>query len=245
VIGLAGGRLKAYEVVAARLRSEILEGARPPGARLSNELVLAGEFGVSRATVREALRLLGAENLIRTAKGAGGGSFVTVPSANHLSDSLRSGLGRLTYAEHVTLEELLEARELLEVPAARLAAGRRSEGDLELLRAAIPSEPLRLGTQEQFVYNKEFHSVIIEACGNTLLAIAAQPVFTVLQTNLARSTLGRRFHRSINEHHLAIIAAIDARDAEAAGGEMLSHLEFLRPFYEKAWRHAVRARARA
>ena len=76
MIGFAGGRLKAYEVVAARLRSEILEGARPPGARLSNEMVLAEEFGVSRATIREALRLLGAENLIRTAKGAGGGSFV-------------------------------------------------------------------------------------------------------------------------------------------------------------------------
>jgi DNA-binding FadR family transcriptional regulator len=87
--------------------------------------------------------------------------------------------------------------------------------------------------------------VIIEACGNTLLAIAAQPVFTVLQTNLARSTLGRRFHRAINEHHRAIIAAIAEGDADAAGGEMLSHLQFLRPFYEKAWRHAVRARARA
>ena len=75
--------MKAYEVVAEQLRSEILEGARAPGTRLSNEIVLAEELGVSRATVREALRLLGAENLIRTAKGAGGGSFVTVPSADH------------------------------------------------------------------------------------------------------------------------------------------------------------------
>jgi DNA-binding FadR family transcriptional regulator len=244
VIGLAGGRLKAYEVVAARLRSEILEGARPPGARLSNEMVLAGEFGVSRATVREALRLLGAENLIRTAKGAGGGSFVTVPSANHLSDSLRSGLGRLTYAEHVTLEELLEARELLEVPAAQLAARRRVEEDVARLRGSIPAEPLRLATQKQFVYNRDFHSVVIEACGNTLLAVAAQPIFEVLQTHLSRSRLGHDFHRAINEHHRAVADAIEEGDEAAAGAQMYDHLQFLRPYYERAWRAATGPRGR-
>lgn len=236
---------KAYEQVADQLRELIVGGELSRGERLPNENTLAHEFGVSRATVREALRLLAAQNLIRTAKGAGGGSYVTLPSVDHISEFLHASINLLTEAQDVSLEEFLEARELLEVPAARLAAQRRSEGDLELLRAAIPSEPLKLGTQEQFVYNKEFHSVIIEACGNTLLAIAAQPVFTVLQTNLARSTLGRRFHRAINEHHRAIIAAIAEGDADAAGGEMLSHLQFLRPFYEKAWRHAVRARARA
>jgi DNA-binding FadR family transcriptional regulator len=236
---------KAYEQVADQLRELIVGGELSRGERLPNENTLAREFGVSRATVREALRLLAAQNLIRTAKGAGGGSYVTLPSVDHISEFLNASINLLTEAQDVSLEEFLEARELLEVPAVRLAAGRRSEGDLELLRAAIPSEPLKLGTQEQFVYNKEFHSVIIEACGNTLLAIAAQPVFTILQTNLARSTLGRRFHRAINEHHRAIIAAIADGDADAAGGEMLSHLQFLRPFYEKAWRHAVRARARA
>jgi GntR family transcriptional repressor for pyruvate dehydrogenase complex len=237
--------MKAYEVVAERLRAEILDGARPPGARLSNEIVLAEELGVSRATVREALRLLGAENLIRTAKGAGGGSFVTVPSADHLSGSLRSGLGRLAHAEHVTLDELLEARELLEVPAARLAARRRAEEDVVRLRESIPGDPLRLGTQEQFVYNRDFHSVVIEACGNTMLAVAAQPIFEVLQTHLSRSRLGRGFHRAVNEHHRAVADAIDAADEAAAGDQMYEHLEFLRPYYEQAWRAAGRGRARA
>jgi DNA-binding FadR family transcriptional regulator len=218
---------------------------RPPGTRLSNEIVLADELGVSRATVREALRLLGAENLIRTAKGARGGSFVTVPSADHLSESLRSGLGRLAHAEHVTLEELLEARELLEVPAARLAARRRRDEDVDRLRASIPREPLRLGTQEQFVYNREFHAVVIETCGNTMLAIAAQPIFEVLQTHLSRSKLGHAWHRAINQHHRSITAAIESGDEDAAGGEMYDHLEYLRPSYEKAWRSVRRARVGA
>jgi DNA-binding FadR family transcriptional regulator len=243
--GICGGAgLKAYEVVAERLRSEILEGARPPGTRLSNEIVLAEELGVSRTTVREALRLLGAENLIRTAKGAGGGSFVTVPSADHLSESLRSGLGRLAHAEHVTLEELLEARELLEVPAARLAARRRRDEDVARLRESIPGEPLRLSTQEQFVHNRDFHSVVIEASGNTMLAVAAQPIFEVLQTHLSRSRLGRRFHASINEHHRAVADAIDSGDEAAAGDQMYEHLEFLRPYYEQAWRTVRRRRGR-
>lgn len=222
--------------MADRLREQILEGLLPKGTRLPNEIVLAGEFGVSRATVREALRLLTAQNLIRTAKGAGGGSYVTVPSAEHVSESLRSGLGLMTAAEDVTLEELLEVRELLEVPAAELAARRRAEGHLERLQAAIPGEPLRLGTQEQFAYNADFHAIIIEASGNTLLSIAAVPVFAVLQTHLARSRLGRRFHRAINDHHREIAAAIEKGDAREAGERMFGHLEFLRPYYEQAWR---------
>jgi DNA-binding FadR family transcriptional regulator len=77
---------------------------------------------------------------------------------------------------------------------------------------------------------------VLEASRNTLLAIAAQPVFKVLQTQLARSTLGRRFHRAVNEHHRSIAAAIEAGEREAAEREMHEHLAFLRPFYEQAWR---------
>lgn len=217
---------------------------RQPGSRLANEVDVAEELGVSRATVREALRLLGAENLIRTAKGARGGSFVTVPSANQVSESLRSGLGRLASAEHVTLEELLEARTLLEVPAAQLAARRRADEDVERLRESIPSRPLTLRTEEQFAYNRDFHSIVIEACGNTMLAVAAQPIFEVLRTHLVRSTLGRDYHSAINEHHRALADAIESGDEAAAGGLMNEHLEFLRPYYERAWRAAARVRAR-
>ena len=233
---------KAYEQVADQLRELIMAGELAPGERLPNEALLAREFGVSRATVREALRVLAAQNLLRTAKGAGGGSYVTIPTVDHISEFLRANISLLTDSQDVTLEELIEARELLEVPAARLAARRRKAEDLERLRAAIPGDPLKLDTQEQFNYNKEFHSAVIECCGNTLLYIAAQPVFSALQTNLARSALGRRFHRAINDHHLKIAAAIGAGDEDLAATEMHGHLEFLVPFYEKAWRDLRRGR---
>jgi GntR family transcriptional repressor for pyruvate dehydrogenase complex len=232
----SGTVVKAYEQVAEVLLRRVVAGELEPGVRLPTETMLATEFGVSRTTVREALRLLAAQNLVRTAKGATGGSYVTVPSAGHLSASLRSGIGLLADASDVSLEELLEARQLLEVPAARLAAVRRRDHDLERLRAAIPGRPLELAAQEQFAYNSDFHTVVLEAAGNVLLAIAAQPVFDVLQTRLVRSNLGARFHRTINAHHRSIADAIEAGDEDAAGGEMHDHIEFLRPFYEKAWR---------
>lgn len=230
--------VKQYELVAERLRQRVVHGELQPGQRLPNEAVLATDFGVSRATVREALRVLATQSLIRTSKGAGGGSYVTLPSVNGVSEYVQSSISLLADSDDVTLEELLEARELLEVPAARLAAERRGEDELKRLRDAIPDEPLRLGTQRQFVYNQDFHLAVIDGCRNALLAIAAQPVFAVLQRNLARSRLGARFHRAINEHHRAIAAAIEAGDADAAGGEMYDHLEYLRPYYERAWRSA-------
>src|SRR5207302_10359861 len=125
---MAVGRVrKPHEQVADQLPDLIVSGELERGERLPNETVLAREFGVSRATVREALRLLTAQSLIRTAKGAGGGTYVTLPTVDHVSQFLNSALNLLTAADHVTLEELLEAREALEVPAARLAARRRSE----------------------------------------------------------------------------------------------------------------------
>jgi DNA-binding FadR family transcriptional regulator len=228
--------LKQYEQVAEQLRTLVVGGTLQPGARLPNEEVLAREYGVSRATLREALRSLAAQDLIRTSKGAGGGSFITSPSVEGVSSFLHSSLAVMADANHVSLENLLEVRELIEVPAARIAAGRRREGELERLRETIPDEPLRLGPEKQFVYNQDFHSLVIECCGNALLVIASQPIFGVLQRNLARTKLGERFHRAINDQHRSIAAAIEAGDADAAGGEMLAHLEYLRPYYERAWR---------
>jgi DNA-binding FadR family transcriptional regulator len=236
---------KAYEQVNDQLRELIVSGGLAPGERLPNEAVLAREFGVSRATVREALRILAAQNLIRTTKGAGGGSYVTLPTVDHISEFLHGSLNLLSEAERVSLEDLLEVRELVEVPAARLAAQRSTDEDVERLRESIPESPLRMTTQEQFAYNKTFHTVIVEACGNMLLYIAVQPVFTVLQTHLARSTLGKGFHRSVNEHHHRIVEAVEAGDADGAASEMHAHLEFLRPAYERAWRHAAAMRKRA
>jgi DNA-binding FadR family transcriptional regulator len=229
---------KAYEQAADQLRELIVTGRMAPGTRLPSELVLARDFGISRTTVREALRLLAAQSLIRTAKGPTGGSFVTLPTVDHISEFLQASIGLLTETRSVSLEEFLEARELLECRAVRLAAENRTDGDVARLRATIPESPLELTVDEQFVHNRDFHSVVLESCGNTLLRIAALPLFSVLQTNLARSALGREFHTSINDHHQRIADAVAAGDPDLAEQEMGDHLAYLRPAYERAWTHA-------
>jgi GntR family transcriptional repressor for pyruvate dehydrogenase complex len=231
---------KAYEQVADQLRLLIMNGELPPGHRLPKEASLAVQFGVSRATIREALRVLSTQNLIRTAKGAGGGSFVTTPNVDHISEFMTANINLLSQSENVTLDEFLEARELLEIPAAQMTARRHEKQALKQLKAAIPDEPLTLGTDEQFIYNRDFHSALVVASGNALLAIAAQPVFSVLQTNLKRSSLGRKFHETVNADHRSILQALEAGDPEAAAEEMRKHLTFLRPMYEKAWRYKHR-----
>jgi len=199
---------KAYEQVYDQLRELIVRGELTRGERLPGELALAREFGVSRGTVREALRALAGQNLIRTAKGASGGSFVTLPTVDHISAFLQANISLLSESNDVTLTEFLETRELLEVFAARQCATRRSDADLQRLRETIVADPATLPTEEQFVYNKEFHSVLLDSAGNTLLRIAAQPIFSVLQTNLSREAMSPRFARRINEEHRAILAAI-------------------------------------
>jgi DNA-binding FadR family transcriptional regulator len=231
---------KAYEQVADQLRELITTGGLSPGERLPNEALLADQFGVSRATVREALRVLSTQNLIRTAKGTGGGSYVTLPTVDHISQFLQASFSLLSHANEVSLSEFLEAREYLEVPAARLAAERRTQEDLLEIRSSIPADPLHLTVQEQFVYNKRWHGAVLDSCKNALLSTAAQPIFVVLQTNLQRSAAGRRFHSTINTDHQRITSAIADRDPKAAEHGMREHLIFLRPFYEDLWRAAAR-----
>jgi DNA-binding FadR family transcriptional regulator len=227
---------KAYEQVADQLRDLIMSGQLERGDRLPNETILARQFGVSRGTVREALRALAAQNLISTAKGAGGGSFVTMPTADHISEFLHANIGLLSESEEVSLQEFLEARAVLEVPAAGLAALRQTEGDIVKLRDSIVDDPAHQPTDEQFERNKGFHSAVMAASGNTLLLIAAQPIFSVLQTNLSRSSLDAQFHSRIHDDHERIADAIEGGDSEAAEDEMRKHLQFLRGVYEKIWR---------
>lgn len=105
---------KAYEQVVDQIRDLIVTGQIAPDDRLPNEAMLAAEFGVSRATIREALRVLSTQHLIRTAKGSQRGSFVTIPSVELNTQFLEANIGLLSHSD-VTLEEFLEVRELLEI----------------------------------------------------------------------------------------------------------------------------------
>lgn len=226
---------KAFEQVAEQLRELIATGVLAPGQRLPTEAKLAAEFGVSRATVREALRLLAAQGLVRTAKGNGGGSYVTVPTVDGVSEIVSSNLGLMSASADISLDDFLEARELLELPATRLATQRSSPDDLRALLESVPESPLTLSVEEQFLHNRDFHFRLVHASGNPLLSIAAQPIFDVLQTHLQRSKLPKKALGAINGEHQEIALAMQAGDADAAEDAMRRHLRSLRPGYERTW----------
>ena len=224
---------KAYEQVYDQLRAMILSGELTRGHRLPPEAALATQFGVSRGTIREALRLLVAENLIRTAKGPGGGNFVMLPTVDHISRFVQSNIELLSQTDDVTLPEFLEARELIEIFAVRQAAVRRTDSDIEALRATLSSSDR--SPEEQYLRNKEFHSVLVDACGNALLQIAAQPIFSVLHTHLARFGLSEDFPREVCNEHRGILEAIEAGDPDTAEARMRQHLQWLGTVYRKIW----------
>jgi len=226
---------RAFEQVSDQLRELIGSGALGAGQRLPTEAELSVEFGVSRATVREALRLLSADDLVRTARGAGGGSYVTVPTLGRIAERLGLNLGVLSQTTEIGLDQLLEVRELIEVPAARLAARRHSKRDVDGLLDAIPAAASALSRDHQFAHNRDFHFRLVEASANPLLSLVSQPVFSVLQAHLRRSDQPAGDQEAIVEHHRQIVAAVEAGDEDAAAEETRHHLDLLRPGYERAW----------
>ncbi len=219
-------RRPAYTELAEQLRARILSGDLQAGERLPVEPDLSAQFGVSRSTVREALRLLSSQNLIATTRGVSGGSFVRHPGVDDIGAYLEASMGLLAGTDDLSVERLLEVRHLLEVPATGLAARRRTGEQLESLRETLvdPGE-----TADDAVHhaNVGFHTILLEAADNPLLTVVARPLFAVME----RRFRGGQDWRAVFADHARILAAVEAGDAKTAEAEARAHLERLRPTY--------------
>lgn len=231
--GLPVSRLRpAYQQVADQLRDLILNGSLAAGDRLPNEADMSTNFGVSRSTIREALRVLASQGLITTLRGTTGGTFVARVEPGQVSQLLETSLGLMSGGDTVSLEEMLEAREVLEVPATRLAAERRTDEHLAALRAAFEREVrTRGGRGVKFQEHRNFHTVIVDAAANGLLTVMTEPVFRVLQGRFLNPEVPGEFWTQVDRDHEEIMSCIVAGDADAAGRAMHDHLLRLRPAY--------------
>jgi DNA-binding FadR family transcriptional regulator len=144
----AAGRRSTSEKIADDIRTYIQREGLLPGDRLGREEDLARTFGVSRPTLREALRLLSSAHLIRASKGPGGGIFVAATPEEGIALSVSDSVASMLATDAVGLDELLEARMLVEVPLAGLAAQRATEEDIrgltELLAQATEAGTIEL-----------------------------------------------------------------------------------------------------
>jgi GntR family transcriptional regulator, transcriptional repressor for pyruvate dehydrogenase complex len=220
-------RAPAYQLLADELREQITSGQLRPGQRLPTEPELCVRSGVSRSTVREALRLLTSQHLIVTTRGVTGGSYVAQPDAATLADSLSRGMGLLVTATRVGLNELMEVREMLEVPAAGLVARRHTEADLAGLAEAM-FDPLRDDLATRCAAQRAFHERLAAATGNPVFELLARPLYTVANETEIAERASERLWRSVDADHRAILRAVATRDAAGAERAARRHLVNLR-----------------
>jgi len=219
----------ASEQVAVQIRHYINERELGPGDFLGREEDLAAEFGVSRPTLREALKLLASGNLIRAAKGPGGGIFVEHTATEGMSRGLTEAIAMMLETRSVTLEELVEARLVIEVPLAGLAARHPDERVLERLRAAVVLQAAAPGDQETLAAaDLDVHRAIAVAGGNRIVDALTDWIVEVAHPRLFEVIEAAVAPMTILEQHRALLAALEEGEPGQAERAMREHLLYLR-----------------
>jgi DNA-binding FadR family transcriptional regulator len=223
-------RLPAYQILADQLREQIASGRLRPGERLPTEPQMCVRSGLSRSTVREALRLLASQQLIVTTRGVTGGSFVAEPSAARLGDSLSAAVKVLRTGLSVSGAQFLQMRELLEVPAAELAAGRRTEAHLAAMRASLLDRSSGDYAARLAAYWR-FRDAINAAVGNPLLDLLSRPLREMTNDRaLINSGPADIWERTADDDR-AVLARVADGDGPGAAGATRAHLDYLRGLY--------------
>ncbi|WP_208025782.1 FadR/GntR family transcriptional regulator [Amycolatopsis acidicola] len=213
---------KASDVLADELRERILEGEFEEGTALPTERDLVTQTRMSRTTVREALRILEVQGLVRIKAGRGGGAFVQRPG----KDSVASSVSLLIRGQQVRLAALLETREAIEPYCAKLAARHRTDADLARLDAANKAIADEDGSLADFLQaNVDWHVAVATASHNELLT----GLMTALSTAIYTATENEAFvddevRRTTVRAHKSITTAIRAQDPDAAVRRMNRHV---------------------
>ena len=206
---------RAPEVVAATLRRRILSGELVPGDSLPTEAELINQLGVSRETVRMALRLLDAEGLTTTSQGRSG-VRIRHPEPERTAHSLVQ-LFTLTGA---TWGDLLAFRKMLEPAAAGYVAEHATAEQRERVAAVAERGIAPDGTGYH-----EFHELLVQASGNPLLTTVLAAVEQAVRWAAAEQDITQYDRAEAAKSHRAIAAAITAKDPEKAEHRMRQHLD--------------------
>ena len=213
---------KASDVLADSLREQILDGRLRVGAILPNERDLAERAGLSRASVREALRILEVEGLIATRTGRNGGSEVIRPSLA----TIERTIGIFIRGQNIRLASVLEVREAIEPHAARLAALHRTEQDLANLHACHQRLVQHIDDVSAFLRaNLDWHVSVVLAGHNELLsAFVSAFAQTVYQATDLQEFSPPEIRRTVARAHQSVMDAIKVGDADAAWRRMARHV---------------------
>ncbi|MCG0278369.1 MAG: FadR family transcriptional regulator [Thermanaeromonas sp.] len=214
-----------YHRVVDEIKTGIFEGRLKPGDRLPAERELAEMLGVSRTSVREALKMLAAEGLVRIKHGQG--AFI----AEQDPDAYIQQFAKRIFVNPKTIKDLFEIRKTLEPAAAAWAAERAAQQELEELAGLVrqTKESLKQLPRGRLPvlarHDTQFHYNLAKATGNTVLVRIVDSLMDLLADIRSRTlSIPGRGEASVEEHGV-IAEALLRRDARGASAAMLQHLE--------------------
>jgi GntR family transcriptional regulator, transcriptional repressor for pyruvate dehydrogenase complex len=230
-------KIRTHEQVVAQIQGKILDGELRVGARLPSERELVDALGVSRSSVREALRALEAMGIIESNVGTGrdAGSFISGRSTEALGNLLRLHVA----LAGIELADLVEVRIQLERHAALGAAMYSTRDDLTELRRLIEAmAPSRVSSEQFNELDTELHVRIAKSSRSGLTATLMQALRSAVKSEMVRAFVELDDWRPVGEQlvaeHSAVIDAIESRDAEKAADLVETHI---RNFYRNQIAH--------
>src|SRR5581483_4899247 len=220
---------RAFEEIADQIRREISKRRLKAGDRLPPERALAEQFGVSRNTLREALRSLENAGLLRLQKGATGGAFVRESTG----EAIITGLRDMFHLGAIQPEHLTEARVLIESIVVRVACERATSDDIAALNGNIETAEKasreKAPFYEQAAIHLDFHRVLARATRNPVMSIVMEALIDVMQHFIRE--IGPIRNPWVLPSRRRFMKHFEARNADAAASEMEQHLERLNRYY--------------
>ena len=224
VFEMAGVRVP--DTLAAALRARIHMGELQPGERFPSERDLAERFGVSRVTLREAIRILQEEGYVDVRRGPYGGAYLT-----DLVEPARAWRQRMI-EDPAALNELFDYRVGIEMATARFAALRRTDDDIQLMRVAV-ADMREVATQGEFrTADSRFHAAVASAAKSARLSAAVRQLRGELFTPLDLVQLDVTPDEDADQHS-AICDAVQDRDPVRAETLMCAHIERTRDTFRE------------
>jgi GntR family transcriptional repressor for pyruvate dehydrogenase complex len=233
-------RSRAHEIVLRHVEDELGAGRLRIGDKLPPERALAEHLGLSRASAREAIRVLEAMGVVRTAPGSGpqSGAVVVTDAAVGISSAIRLHLA----SRHLPIGDVVQTRVLLESWGVREAAARQDQDALGSAGSLLDAMDRPAMTLAEFhLLDTEFHNVLAGAAGNEVVAAMMAALRGAIQSYILESATAlpdwSATARRLRREHRAILDAVLEGDGEHAASMVVRHIE---GFYREATRHAGR-----
>ncbi len=204
-----------------QVRQAIMSGKLQPGHRLPSEKELLLQFGVSKHTLREALRALESMGFVEIRQGAGGGPVICEIDMENTRDMIASFL----YFKNVSVPHLCEVRKIFEPYLARLAAERCTPEDIDHLKSMTETYRKSLKRKKTAVRDEVgFHVMLAKASGNPVMILILDFVNNLLTDLKGHLKPGIDFSEKVLAAHECILEAIETRDGQEAADRMYRHI---------------------